>query len=118
MTRRLIRSPYEAGHDLRARTITEARASPRLQITAEKDTGLQEPDEKWEATIFQKVCKLAERLADEAQKQSQLHKQMNAYNLNQSGKNIPDRLYTRGDRVNFYQPATLAERGNSERAQG
>ena len=115
MTRRLIRSPYEAGHDLRARTITEARASPRLQITAEKDTGLQEPDEKWEATIFQKVCKLAERLADEAQRQSQWHKRMNAYNLNQSGKKIPDKPYDRGDKIYFYQPPSQNEVMQRER---
>ncbi len=56
-------TPFEAGHGLRARTITETRASPRLQITAEEDTGLQEPDHKWESTIFNKICKLAERLA-------------------------------------------------------
>ena len=102
-------SPFEAGHGLRARTITEARASPRLQITAERGTGLQEPDEKWEATIFQKVCKLAERLADEAQRQSQWHKRMNAHNLNQSGKKIPDKPYVRGDKVYFYQPPSQNE---------
>ena len=102
-------SPFEAGHGLRARTITEARASPRLQITAERGTGLQEPDEKWEATIFQKVCKFAERLADEAQRQSQWHKRMNAHNLNQSGKKIPDKPYDRGDKVYFYQPPSQNE---------
>jgi hypothetical protein len=53
-------TPFEAGHGLRAKTITEARASPRLQITAEEGTGLQEPDHKWESTIFNKVYKLAE----------------------------------------------------------
>ena len=102
-------SPFEAGHGLRARTITEARASPRLQITTERGTGLQEPDEKWEATIFQKVCKFAERLADEAQRQSQWHKRMNAHNLNQSGKKIPDKPYVRGDKVYFYQPPSQNE---------
>jgi hypothetical protein len=44
-------SPFEAEHGLRARTITEARASPRLQITAERGTSLIEPDKKWEATV-------------------------------------------------------------------
>ena len=76
-------TPFEAGHGLRARTITEARASPRQQKTAEEGTGLQEPDHKRESTIFNKVCKLAERLAEDAQRHSQLHKRMNAHNLNQ-----------------------------------
>ncbi len=80
-----------------------------LQITAERGTGLQEPDEKWEATIFQKVCKLEERLADEAQRQSQWHKRMNAHNLNQSGKKIPNKPYDRGDKVYFYQPPSQNE---------
>ncbi len=29
---------------------------------------------------------------------------MNAHNLNQSGKKIPDKPYDRGDKVYFYQP--------------
>jgi hypothetical protein len=104
-------SPFEAGHGLRARTITEVRVSPRLQITPERGTGLQEPDEKWESIIFHKICKLAERLADEAQRQSQWHKRMNAHNLNQSGKKIPDAPYSssRGDKVYFYQPPSQNE---------
>ncbi len=52
-------TPFEAGHGVRARTITEARASPRLQITAEESTDLQEPDNnKWESTIFTKSANL------------------------------------------------------------
>jgi hypothetical protein len=78
-------APFEAGRGLKARTITEARPSPRLQITAEGGTGLHEPDHKWESTIFNKVCKLAERLVEDAQRHSQWHKRMNAHNLNQSG---------------------------------
>jgi transposase InsO family protein len=90
-------TPFEAGHGLRARTITEARASPRLQITAEEGTELQEPDNnKWESTIFYKVCKLAERLAEDAQRQSQWHKRMNAHNLNQAGKVISDKPLEQG----------------------
>jgi len=44
-------TPFEAMYGLRANTITEAGASPRLHITAEEGTGLtglQEPDyNKW-----------------------------------------------------------------------
>jgi hypothetical protein len=98
-----------SGHGLRARTITEARASPRLQITAEGGTGLQEPDHKWESTIFNKVCKLAERLAEDAQRHSQWHKRMNAHNLNQSGKLISDKPLEKGDNVYFYRPPSQQE---------
>ena len=45
-------SPFEAGHGLRARTITEARASPRLQIITDGGKDLQEPDSKWESSIY------------------------------------------------------------------
>ena len=102
-------TPFEARHGLRARTITEARASPRLQITAEEGIELQEPDHKWESTIFNKVCKLAERLADDAQRQSQWHKRMNAHNLNQSGKVISDKPLQQGDKVYFYKPPSQQE---------
>ena len=80
-------TPFEAGHGLQARTITEARAGPRLQIVAEGGMDLLEADKNWEKSLFPKVLKLAERLASEAQRQSQWHKRMNAHNLNQSGSN-------------------------------
>jgi hypothetical protein len=97
-------TPFEAGHGLRAKTITEARANPRLQITAEEGTDIQEPDSTWEKSIFPKVCRLAERLAYDAQRDSQWHKRMNAHNLNQSGAKIQDKGLKQGDRVYFYRP--------------
>ncbi len=90
-------TPFEAGHSLRARTITEARANPRLQITAEEGTDIQDPDNTWEASIFLKVCGLAERLAYDAQRHSKWHKQMNAHNLNQSSAKIQDKGLEKGD---------------------
>jgi hypothetical protein len=102
-------SPFEAGHGLRARTITEARASPRLQIITDRGKILQEPDSKWESSIFLKICKLAERLAEEAQSQSQWHKRMNAYNLNQSGRQISEEPFQTGTRVYFYRPPSQQE---------
>jgi hypothetical protein len=102
-------TPFEAGHGLRARTITEARAGPRLQIIAEGGMDLTEADKNWEKTIFPKVLKLAERLAAEAQSHSQWHKRMNAHNLNQSGAKVEDRGLNSGDRVYFYKPPTQQE---------
>jgi hypothetical protein len=43
---------FEAGHGLQARTITEARAGPRLQIVAEGGMDLLESDKNWEKSIF------------------------------------------------------------------
>ncbi len=92
-------TPFEAGHGLRARTITEARANPRLQITAEEGTDIQEPYNTWEASIFPKVCRLAERLAYDAQRHSQWHKRMNAHNLNQSGAKVQDKGLEKGKTI-------------------
>jgi hypothetical protein len=102
-------TPFEAGHGLRAKTITEARANPRLQITAEEGTGIQEPDTTWEKSVFPKVCRLAERLAYDAQRHSQWHKRMNAHSLNQSGAKIQDKGLQQGDRVYFYRSPSQHE---------
>ena len=101
-------TPFEAGHGLQARTITEARANPRLQIMAEGGMDIEDADKNWEKSIFPKVCKLAERLASEAQRQSQWHKRMNAQSLNQAGDKTPPHLQI-GDRVYFYRPPTQQE---------
>ena len=102
-------TPFEAGHGLQARTITEARAGPRLQIVAEGGMDILEADKNWEKSLFPKVLKLAERLASEAQRQSQWHKRMNAHNLNQSGSRVEDKGLSPGDRVYFYKPPTQQE---------
>ncbi len=46
-------------------------AGPRLQIVAEGGMEISESDKTWEKSQRQKVFKLAERLASEAQRQSQ-----------------------------------------------
>jgi hypothetical protein len=102
-------TPFEAGHGLQARTITEARAGPRLQIVAEGGMDLIEADKNWEKSLFPKFLKLAERLASEAQRQSQWHKRMNAHNLNQCGSRVEDKGLSPGDRVYFYKPPTQQE---------
>ncbi len=102
-------TPFEAGHGPRARTITEARANPRLQINAEEGTDIQEPDTTWENSISPKVCRLAGRLAYDAQRHSQWHKRMNAHNLNQSGAKIQAKELETGDRVYFYRAPSQHE---------
>jgi hypothetical protein len=103
-------TPFEAGHGLRARTITEAHAGPRLQIVAEGGMEISESEKTWEKSIFPKVFELAERLAaSEAQRQSQCHKRMNVHNLNQSGAKVDEKGFNPGDRVYFYKPPTQQE---------
>jgi hypothetical protein len=99
-------TPFEAGHGLQARRITEARAGPRLQIIAEGGMDLTEAEKNWEKSIFPKVLKLVERLVTEAQRHSHWLKRMNAQNLNQSGAKVEDEGFSPGDRVYFYKPPT------------
>jgi hypothetical protein len=49
-------TPFEAGHGLRARTITEARANPRLQIMAEGGMDIDDADKNWEKSLSQKFA--------------------------------------------------------------
>ncbi len=47
-------TPFEAGHELRARTITEARANPRLQITADGGMDIDDADKTERKPFFPK----------------------------------------------------------------
>jgi hypothetical protein len=70
---------------------------------------ISESDKTWEKSIFPNILKRAERLASEAQRQSQWHKHMIAHNLNQSGAKIVEKGFNPGDRVYFYKPSTQQE---------
>ena len=47
-------TPFECGHGLRARTICDARMSPRLQYSTEGDSEDDEAITRWETTVPQK----------------------------------------------------------------
>jgi hypothetical protein len=51
-------TPFEAGHGLQARKITEVRAGPRLQIVAEGGMDLLEADKNWGKSLFLKYLSL------------------------------------------------------------
>ena len=99
-------TPFEVGHGLRARSITDARASARLQITDEEGTELQDPIPMWEGSLFKKVLLLAERLKDDAVKHSQWHKRMTAEKLNMTGKQINTDLVRVGQEVYYHTTAS------------
>jgi transposase InsO family protein len=44
--------PFECGHGLRARSVTDARVAPRLQLTDEGDTDLNQAITQWETLPF------------------------------------------------------------------
>ena len=102
-------TPFECGHGLQARSITDARMSPRLQIVDEEGTELQETVTQWDTSIHKKVLELAERLKDDAVRHSQWHKKMTADNLNMAGKKIEDNLYETGAEVYYFKPPTQAQ---------
>ena len=102
-------TPFECGHGLQARSITDARMSPRLQIVDEQGTELQETLTQWDTSIHKKVLELAERLKDDAVRHSQWHKKMTAENLNMAGKKIEDNLYEPGAKVYYFKPPTQAQ---------
>jgi hypothetical protein len=102
-------TPFECGHGLRARSITDARMSPRLQLTDEGGTDFHQAITQWETSLFKNILKLSERLIDEANKQSQWHTRMTSKRLNQSGKKIEDKLLSVGEKVYFYKPPGHAE---------
>jgi hypothetical protein len=106
-------TPFECGHGLRARSITDARMSPRLQIVDEEGTELQEVLTQWDTSMHKKVLELAERLKEEAVKHSQWHKRMTAENLNMAGKKIEDNLYEIGTEVYYFKPPTQAQVRNA-----
>jgi hypothetical protein len=102
-------TPFERGHGLRARSITDARVAPRLQLTDEGGTDFHQAITQWETSLFKNILKLSERPIDEANKQSQWHKRMTSKRLNQPGKKIEDKLLSVGEKVYFYKPSGHAE---------
>ena len=102
-------TPFEIGHGLPARTVTEARMSiPKLSLHSEEGMPVQLHD-KWEKGIHLKILELATRLTKVAQAHSQWHRRMTAEKLNQAGRTIDDNLLKPGDSVYFYRPPSQDE---------
>jgi hypothetical protein len=58
---------------------------PQAANNCRRGMDIDDADKNWEKSLFPKVCKLAERLASEEQRQTQWHKWMNAHGLKQAG---------------------------------
>jgi hypothetical protein len=83
-------TPFEASHDLRARTVAEARmAIPKLQLLEEEsDDSLSA--QAWDKSLPKKVLELAARMATVAQAHSEWHRRMTSEKLNQANRPFDD----------------------------
>lgn len=109
-------TPFEAGHGLPARTISEARMDlPRLQFTAEEGNSKTDGVKLWEQGLPKKVVDLAHEMALIAQSHSEWYRRMNSERLNAAGKIIDEALLENGLQVYFYKPPTQEETTHKDR---
>ena len=102
-------SPFEAGHGLKARTISEARMDlPRLQFDAEEGMST-DAAKLWEKGLPKKVIEIAHEFAQIAQANSEWHRRMNSENLNSANKRNDVNLLQDGQSVYFYKPPSQEE---------
>ena len=102
-------TPFEAGHGLKARSISDARLSPRMQLYSEPRGDDEDCVTHWDTTVHNNVVELATRLSKDAVRQSEWHRKMTAEKRNQSGKPIDNALLKDGMEVYFYKPPSQAE---------
>jgi hypothetical protein len=102
-------TPFEAGHGLKARSVSDARLSPRMQLFTEPRGDDEDCVTQWDTTVHNNVIELATRFARDAVSQSEWHRKMTAESRNQSGKPIDNTLLKEGMEVYFYKPPSQAE---------
>ena len=73
-------TPFEAGHGLSARSISDARLFPRMQLSVELRGNEEDCVTQWDTTVPYKVLELAARFAYDAVKHSEWHRKMTADN--------------------------------------
>jgi hypothetical protein len=102
-------TPFEAGHGLKARSVSDARLSPRMQLYSEPRGDDEDCVTHWDTTVHNNVVELATRFAKCAVGQSEWHRKMTAEARNQSGKPIDNSLLRDGMEVYFYKPPSQTE---------
>jgi hypothetical protein len=101
--------PFQAGHGLKARAISEARMDlPRLQFDAEEGMST-DAAKLWEKGLPKKVIEIAHEFAQIAQANSEWHRRMNSENLNSANKKNDVKLLQDGQSVLFYKPPSQEE---------
>ena len=102
-------TPFECGHGLRARTVSDARMSPRLQFRTEEGRDNEDILDKWEATTSRLVLETATRLLVVAQRNSEWHRRMTSERLNQANRPVSKQEIPEGSQVYFYKPPSQLE---------
>ena len=102
-------TPFEAGHGLQARSISDARLSPRMQLNVELRGNTEDCVTHWDTTVPLRVIELASRFSKDAVKHSEWHRKLTADKLNQSGKPIDNDKLKDGMEVYFYKPPSQQE---------
>ena len=102
-------TPFEAGHGLKARSVSDARLSPRMQLHSEPRGDDEDCVTHWDTTVHNNVIEMATRFAKNAVSQSEWHRRMTAESRNQSGKPIENDLLREGMEVYFYKPPSQTE---------
>ena len=105
-------TPFEAGHGLQARTVSQARifANSRAKdLDGGDDDILEDIDAEFDKSLVHNTLELATRLANEARSTSEWHRRLASNKLNQAGKPIDLSSLKIGSKVYFYKPPTALE---------
>ena len=106
-------TPFEAGHGLPARTVTQARAdAPRLHINTEEGSegnDVLDVSERFDESDVKKIFELAMSFAEQAKTQSEWHRRMSNEKLDQTGKKRKTSPIPIGSKIWFYKPPSQEE---------
>ena len=106
-------TPFEAGHGLPARTVTQARAdAPRIQFNTEEGregNDLLDVSDRFDESDVKKIFELAMSFAEQAKSQSEWHRRMSNEKLDQTGKKRKTSPIPVGSKIWFYKPPSQEE---------
>ena len=99
-------TPFEAGHGLPARTITEARLSPK-GVRGNDPDSLEDVNQVFDESLIKLQVELSTRIMEDARATSEWYRRMTCNNLNQSGQEIDLNKMKIGTQVYFYKPPSV-----------
>jgi hypothetical protein len=106
-------TPFEAGHDLAATTIAQARLEATRDSTSAEGgrdgDALEDVDQFFDQSIINDQMELAVRMAEVTRATSEWHIRMTAENLSQTGYAVDLTKYPIGRKAFIYKPPTQAE---------
>ena len=106
-------TPFEAGHGLPARTISQARTDAnRIQFNAEEgrsNDDMSDVSSRFDESAVKKIMELAMIFSEHAKTQSEWHRRMSSQKLDQTGKQRKTLPFAVGSKVWYYRPPTQEE---------